>query len=147
MSASENQSSFNQARGAGTTWGPNDTKSSDTATPAQSVGSATAAGHGDHPKDNADESNVTLPNSRVGPQNEDLNGEQMRAPGEGEVMAAQFDKKNAGWGEQDSLTGDIDRMKAEQKGARDEVKDERKQGGNVDGGAGNRRENEGLGAV
>ena len=47
MSASTNQSSLNQARGAGTSWGPNDSKSSDTATPAMSVGSATAAGHGD----------------------------------------------------------------------------------------------------
>lgn len=71
----------------------------------------------------------------------------MRAPGEGDVMAAQLDKKNAGWGEQDSMTDGLDRMKAEQKSARDEIKEDRKQGGNVDGGAGKRTENEGLGAV
>jgi len=147
MSASENQSSLNQARGAGTSFGPNDTVDSSKATPGMSVGSATAMGQGDHPKDNADDSNATLPNSRVGPQNEDLEGEQMRAPGEGEVMAAQFDKKNAGWGEQDSLTSGLDRQKAEQKGAREDIQQQRQGGANVDGGAGNRVENEGLSQV
>lgn len=147
MSASNNQSSLNEARGAGTTFGPNDTTDSSKATPGYSVGSATAMGHGDHPNDHADDSNATLPNSRIGPQKEDLDGEQMAAPGEGDVMQAQFDKKNAGWGEQDSMTGDLDRMKAEQKGAREEVKDARKQGQGVDGGAGNRLANEGLNSV
>ena len=50
----------------------------------------------------------------------------MRPPGEGEVMAAQLDKKNAGWGEQDSMTEGLDRMKAEQKSVRAEIKEERK---------------------
>ena len=104
-------------------------------------------GHGDHPRDNADDSNATLPGSKVGPQNEDLEGEQMRAAGEGDIMHAQFEKKNAGWGEQDSLTSDLDRQKAEQKGAREDVQNARKAGANVDGGAGNRTENEGLGSV
>jgi len=147
MSASKDQSSLNSARGAGTTFGPNDTNPSSTATPGMSVGSATAMGHGDHPRDNADDSNATLPGSKVGPQNEDLEGEQMRAASEGDVMNAQFEKKNAGWGEQDSLTSDLDRQKAEQKGAREEVQNARKAGANVDGGAGNRTENEGLGSV
>lgn len=147
MSASENQSSLNVARGAGTTFGPNDTNPSSTATPGMSVGSATAAGHGDHPQDNADDSNATMPGSKVGPQNEDLNGEQMAAPGEGKVMDAQFDKKNAGWGEEGSFTSDLDRQKAEQKGARDEIKAARQQGVDVDGGAGGRTENEGQNAV
>ena len=111
MSASQNQSSLNSARGAGTTFGPSDTKSSSTATPATSVGSATAAGHGDHPQDNADDSNAVLSGSKVGPQQEDLDGEQMRATGEGEVMDAQFNKKNAGWGEEGSFTSDLDRQK------------------------------------
>jgi hypothetical protein len=142
MSASENQSSLNSARGAGTKFGPNDEDSS--ATPAMSVGSATAAGHGQHPKDNADDSNATLPNSRIGPQQEDLDGDQMRAPGEGEIMQAQFDKKNAGWGEEGSYTSDLDRQKAEQRGAREEMMTARSEGVNVDGGAGNRTENEGL---
>jgi len=101
-------------------------------------------GHGDHPIDNADESNVTLPSSKVGPQQEDLNGEQMRAGGEGDVMQAQFDKKDAGWGEQDSMTSDLDRQKSEQKGAREQVKQDRQGGANVDGGAGGRVESEGL---
>jgi len=144
-SASENQSSLNQTRGAGTSFGPNDDSSS--ATPAMSVGSATAAGHGQHPRDNADDSNASLPNSRVGPQQEDLDGDQMRAPGEGEVMQAQFDKKDAGWGEEGSFTSDLDRQKAEQKGAREEIKDARSEGASVDGGAGNRTENEGLSSV
>jgi hypothetical protein len=121
MSASQDQSILNQARGAGTTWGPRDVNPDSTATPATSVGSATAVGHGDHPRDNADDSNATLPNSRVGPQNEDLEGEQMRAPGEGDVMDAQFNKKNAGWGEQESLTSDLDRQKAEQRSAREGI--------------------------
>lgn len=147
MSASQNQSSLNSARGAGTTFGPSDTKSSSTATPATSVGSATPAGHGDHPQDNADDSNAVLSGSKVGPQQEDLDGEQMRATGEGEVMDAQFNKKNAGWGEEGSFTSDLDRQKEEQKGAREEVKAARKEGQSVDGGAGNRVANESLSSV
>jgi hypothetical protein len=104
-------------------------------------------GHGDHPQDNADDSNASLPNSKVGPQNEDLEGEQMCAPGEGEVMHAQLDKKDAGWGEQGSLTSDLDKQKAEQKRARDGIKAAREDGVNVDGGAGNRTENEGMSSV
>lgn len=146
-SASQNQSSLNAVRGAGTTYGPSDSKSSSTATPATSVGSATAAGHGDHPKDNADDSNAVLPGSKVGPQQEDLDGEQMRAPGEGEVMKAQFDKKNAGWGEEGSFTSDLDRQKEEQKGKREEVMAKRREGESVDGGAGGRVANEGLNSV
>ncbi|TAQ87391.1 hypothetical protein B7494_g4282 [Chlorociboria aeruginascens] len=138
MSASQNQSSLNSV-------GPNDTSSQ--ATPAMSEGLATAAGHGDHPQDNADDSNASLSASKVGPQQEDLEGENMRAPGEGEVMNAQFDKKNAGWGEQGSLTSNLGRQKAEQKGAREEIQDDRRAGKNVDGGAGGRTENEGLGQV
>jgi len=147
MSTSKNQSSLNSSAGAGTTWGPNDTNPSSTATPGMSVGSATAMGHGDHPRDNADDSNASLPNSKLGPQNEDLEGEQMRAAGEGEVMDAQLDKKDAGWGEQGSLTSDLDKQKAEQKKARDGIKAARQDGVNVDGGAGNRTENEGMGSV
>lgn len=143
MSASRDQSSLNR----GPTFGPNDIKDSSTATPEMSVGSTTAAGHGDHPKDNADDSNATLPNSRIGPQNKDLQGEQMRAPGEGEVMRAQLDKKNAGWGEQGSLTGDLERQKAEQQGARESIKAKRAAGAGVDAGAGNRTDNEGLSVV
>ena len=147
MSASKDQSSLNSTRGAGTTWGPSDVKDASSATPGMSAGSATAAGHGDHPRDNADESNVTMPSTKIGPQNEDLNGEQMRAAGEGEVMDAQFNKKDAGWGEQDSMTSNLGRQKREQQAAREEIKSERRAGVNVDGGAGKRIENEGLSQV
>jgi hypothetical protein len=148
MSASQDQTPLNAARGAGTTFGPDSTSDPSSATPSMSVGSATAAGHGQHPNDkNADVSNVSMPNSKVGPQQEDLDGEQMRPPGEGEVMDSQLNKNNAGWGEQPSLTSDLDRQKAKQKDARDEVKQRRSAGGNVDSGAGNRTESEGIGSV
>lgn len=110
-----------------------------------SVGSATAFGHGQHPPDKGDDSNATLPGSKVGVQNEDLEGAQMRAPGEGDVMDAQLDKKNAGWGEQDSLTSDLDRMKQEQAGQREQVKAARKAGLVHDGEG--RLENEGNAAA
>jgi hypothetical protein len=147
MSTSQNHSGLTKARGAGTALGPNDVNPSSEATPAMSVASATAAGHGQHPRDLGDDSNATLPGSKVGPQNEDLDGEQMRTSGEGEVMDAQFNKKNAGWGEQQSMTGNLDRQKAEQKGAREEIKAARMEGANVDGGAGDRMENEGMSSV
>ncbi|QSZ32596.1 hypothetical protein DSL72_002175 [Monilinia vaccinii-corymbosi] len=145
-SASQNQSPFNSTP-AGTTFGPNSGAPASTATPGMTVGSATAMGHGDHPKDNADDSNVKLPNSKIGPQQEDLDGEQMRAPGEGEVMDAQLNKKDAGWGEEGSYTSNLDRQKAEQKEAREKIKSQREQGLDVDGGAGGRLANEGLGSV
>ena len=50
-------------------------------------------------------------------------GEQMRAAGDGDIAAAQDDKH--GFGEQTSLTSDLDRKKAEQA----EVKDKRSGGG------------------
>ena len=149
MSASQNQSDLNSARGAGTTLGPGDQYPSSKATPASTVGSTTAYGRGQHPDDHSDgrDSNATLPGSKVGPQNEDLNGEQMAAPGEGKVMDAQLNKNNAGWGEQNSLTSDLDRKKVEQREAREEIKADRKQGVDVDGSAGGRVQNEGLGSV
>jgi hypothetical protein len=147
MSASKDQSSLNDSRGAGTTFGPNDTKNSSSATPAMSVGSATAAGHGEHPKDNADDSNATLADTKLGPQKEDLDGEQMAVLAEGKVMDAQFNKRDAGWGEQNSLTSDLDRQKEEQKAAREHIKAQRSEGANVDGGAGNRTGNEDLSAA
>ena len=62
-------------------------------------------------------------------------------------MDVQFDKKNTGWGEQDSLTSDLGKQKAEQKDARDEIQSARKAGGSVDSGAGNRVESKGLRSV
>jgi hypothetical protein len=150
MSASHSQSSQTSgryARGAGTTFRSDDTKPSSTPTPGLSEGSATAAGHGDHPKDNADISNITMPRSRIGPQNEDLEGEKLAAPGDGKVMAAQLGKKNAGWGEEGSLTSSLDRQKAEQQADRERIHNERMSGTNVDGAAGSRIEDEGMDAV
>jgi len=80
-------------------------------------------------------------------QNDDLEGDQMRAAGEGDVMRAQIGKENAGWGEEGSLTSDLDRKKEEQREKREAVKAERQEGGDVDGGSGGRLESEGLGAV
>jgi len=122
MSASQNQSTLNQAPQGTTSFGANDTVSEDKVTPEMSVGLATAAGHGQHPRDKVDDSNATLPGTKLGPQNEDLEGEQMRTLGEGYVMDAQLNKKNAGWGEQGSLTSDLDRQKAEQEDAREAIK-------------------------
>ncbi|KAG9243057.1 hypothetical protein BJ878DRAFT_512504 [Calycina marina] len=141
--ASQNQSNF----GAGTTFGAGDSTTSSEATPGGTVGSATAAGQGDHPTDNADETGVEMPSSKFGPPKEDLKGEQMASYGEGEVMDAQLDKKNAGWGEEGSYTSDLDRQKAEQKGARDDIKSARAAGESVDGGAGGRTQNEGFDSV
>lgn len=145
MSASQNQSGLGQAP-AGTTFDQN-TNSQSSGTPSTSVGSATAAGHGQHPADKGDDSNASLSSSKYGVQKEDLEGEQMAIYGEDQVINAQLDKRNAGWGEQDSLTGNLDRMKAEQKEKREEVKEQRQQGQSVDGGAGNRLDNEGLSSV
>ncbi|KAI9829605.1 MAG: hypothetical protein M1838_005884 [Thelocarpon superellum] len=60
-----------------------------------------------------------------------LDGEQMRAPGEGDVMRAQLNK--TGTGEQPSLTSGLDQKKEEQRGRREAVKDAREEGFNVDG--------------
>jgi len=95
MSASQDQSTLNSSS-AGPRFDPSSNSSAE-GTPFQSAASATAAGHGDHPQDNTDESNVAMPGSKIGPQQEDLDGEQMGVPGEGQVMDAQFHKQNAGW--------------------------------------------------
>ena len=55
----------------------------------------------------------------------------MRAPGEGDVYKAQFDK--SGFGEQKDLASDLDRKKEEQSGLRDEIKDQRHKGVDVGG--------------
>ncbi|MCJ1378371.1 hypothetical protein MMC17_001469 [Xylographa soralifera] len=72
----------------------------------------------------------------IGPGASNLDGEQMRAPGEGDIYHQQFGK--SGFGEQDDLAGDLDRKKAEQAGAREEVKSERKEDVDVGGALGNR---------
>ncbi|RDL38642.1 Uncharacterized protein BP5553_02982 [Venustampulla echinocandica] len=132
MPISNKQSSLNSGDQAGPSW-------------ANTEGQATAAGHGQHPRDNADNSNVTMPASKIGPPDEDLRGEKPDIPaGEREVMEAQLDKRGAGWGEQESLTSGLDRKKAEQQGAREAIQAQRSGGVDIDEGAGNRVENEGL---
>ena len=133
-------------RGAGTTFGPNDVQPSSTATAGLSEGSATAAGHGDHPRDNSDDSNVIMPRVRIGPQAGDLDGEKLAPAGNGRVMAAQLDKQHAGWGEEKSLTRKLERQKAEQQEAREQIRNERMSGTNVDGAAGTRTLDEGADA-
>lgn len=66
----------------------------------------------------------------------ELDGEQMRAPGEGDVMQRQFEK--GGFGEQKDFTSDLDRKKAEQAGKREEIKSQRKEEVDVGGALGGR---------
>jgi len=72
----------------------------------------------------------------VGPGASNLDGEQMRAPGEGDVYKKQFSK--SGFGEQEDLAGDLDRKKAEQADARAEIESHRKEDVDVGGALGNR---------
>lgn len=60
----------------------------------------------------------------------------MRAPGEGDIYKSQFMK--SGFGEQEDLASDLDRKKSEQAGARDEMKESRKEAVNIGGALGGR---------
>lgn len=63
-------------------------------------------------------------------------------------MEAQLGKREkGGWGEEESLTSDLDRKKEEQREMREEIKGDRSDGVDVDGGGGGRVQNEGLGSV
>jgi len=146
MAASHQQGELKGGR-VGETLGPH-SNSNQRGIPENTCGSTTAYGHGDHPKDHADDSNVTMPGTKYSVPQEDLDGEQqMVTLGEGEVMQAQLDKKHAGWGEQESLTRDLERKKAEQKTDREEIEEERRKGYNVDGGPLERLSNENLSAA
>ncbi len=54
---------------------------------------------------------------------DELDGEQMRMPGEGEIMRAQANK--TGTGEEKSFTSDLDRKKEEQQGRREQIQQQR----------------------
>lgn len=86
----------------------------------------------------AGEESKGLSKEDVGRHNE-LDGEQMAAPGEGKVAGAVRgnDKFGGGGGgsEQD-FTSDLDRKKAEQQEAREQIKGEREQGTDVGGALG-----------
>ncbi|KAI9722737.1 MAG: hypothetical protein M1812_001668 [Candelaria pacifica] len=66
----------------------------------------------------------------------ELEGEQMGAPGEGDIMRAQENKTGAG--EQASLTKGLDRKKEEQRGAREAIQDERRKEVDIGGALGDR---------
>ncbi|KAI9676567.1 MAG: hypothetical protein M1817_000726 [Caeruleum heppii] len=76
----------------------------------------------------------TKPDNPNVPDADDLDGEQMRATGEGEIMEKQWNK--TGMGEQGSLTSDLDRQKEEQRGKREAVMQSRSEGVDVDGALG-----------
>lgn len=146
MAASHQQSGLDGAK-VGETLGPH-SNSNQLGIPENTCGSTTAYGHGDHPKDHADDSNVTMPGTMYSVPQEDLDGEQqMVTLDEGKVMQAQLDKRNAGWGEQESLTRDLERKKREQKAEREEIEEERRKGYDVDGGSSQRLANEDLSAA
>jgi hypothetical protein len=139
MSASKDQSALGST--GQQSFGP-DSNSGQKGTSWESAGSTTASGAGPHPKDNADDSGVTPSSTKVGPQQDDLEGNQTATFGEGDVAHAQEHK--AGFGEEQSLTSDLDRKKAEQKEAREEIKSERQAGQSVDGSGGGRKGNESI---
>jgi len=60
--------------------------------------------------------------------------DQMRAAGEGEIAKAQYNKM--GFGEQHDLASDLDRKMAEQAGAREKIKEQRKAGVDIGGALG-----------
>jgi len=62
----------------------------------------------------------------------ELDGQQMRASGEGQV-ADVVDKKPGASGVQESFTSDLDRKKAEQAPAREAIKEERQKAVDVGG--------------
>ena len=67
---------------------------------------------------------------------DELDGEQMRPPGEGEVMRAQAHQ--TGTGEEPSLTEDLDRKKEEQRGRREQIQQQRHAADDIGGDRGPR---------
>ncbi len=133
MSASNQQSSFND-----TTHLNPSTNGNQSGISANTAGSATAFGRGDHPDDRGNTSpNVKPSSSKWGVQPEDVEGEQMATLAEGKVMDAQLHKREVGgWGEGPDNANDLERKKEEQADAREEIK-RRRDGGEpltVDGG-------------
>jgi len=88
-----------------------------------------------------------MPGTKYSVPQEDLEGQQMATLDERKVMHAQLDKKHAGWGDEESLTSDLDRKKVEQQAERDRIEAERMEGYDVDGGPSERMGNEDLSAV
>ncbi|OBT46954.1 hypothetical protein VE00_02450 [Pseudogymnoascus sp. WSF 3629] len=133
MATSQQTTYLNAIHGTRTTLTPT-TNAHQPGTSANTMGSTTASGHGPHPPDHPPNTHPILPTRRVGPPPDQLEGEQMADPGEGAVMDAQLGKKGAGWGEEDSLTGGLERKRREQEGERGRWGEERRAGRDVGGG-------------
>ncbi|KAI9838612.1 MAG: hypothetical protein M1819_004926 [Sarea resinae] len=67
---------------------------------------------------------------------DEQDGEQMAAPGEGEILKAQWDK--TGTAEEAEIGGDLDRKKAEQAPLREEIQGQREKGVDIGGALGGR---------
>ncbi|KFY70769.1 hypothetical protein V499_08959, partial [Pseudogymnoascus sp. VKM F-103] len=117
MTTSQQTTYLNAIHGTSTTLTPT-TNANQPGTSANTMGSTTASGHGSHPHDHPRNGPPILPTRGIGPPQAELEGEQMADPGEGAVMDAQLGKKSAGWGEEDSLTREMERKKREQEGER-----------------------------
>ncbi|KAK0624090.1 hypothetical protein B0T14DRAFT_565396 [Immersiella caudata] len=105
---------------------------------------------GVHGVDARDYKSVSVENGRGGHplmQNENVDGEQMAPEGEGKVAEGVRRKSSAGTGPRwhgrgrgevtlDGDEADLERKKAQQSWARDQVKEARREGKDVDGGAG-----------
>ncbi|OBT66352.1 hypothetical protein VE03_04841 [Pseudogymnoascus sp. 23342-1-I1] len=133
MTAPQQTTYLNAIHGTSTTLGPS-TNTNQPGTSEGTVGSTTAAGHGAHPHDHANASDLVFQPRRVGPPPEELEGDKMADPGEGKVMTEQLEKKRAGWGGEYSLTEGLERKKREQAGMRERLEEERRRGRDVDGG-------------
>ncbi|OBT80402.1 hypothetical protein VF21_00777 [Pseudogymnoascus sp. 05NY08] len=145
MTTSQQTTYLNAIHGTSTTLTPT-TNAHQPGTSANTMGSSTASGHGPHPPDHPHNTHP-IPSRCVGPPQSELEGEQMADPGEGAVMDAQLEKGRAGWGEEDSLTGGMERKKREQEGERGRWGEERRGGRDVDGGGEARGVDEDTGAV
>ncbi|OQO06192.1 hypothetical protein B0A48_08780 [Cryoendolithus antarcticus] len=97
--------------------------SSDSATPSSLGYGIHGAPPGEEAKGETEES--------IG-RNRELDADQMGAPGEGKV-ASSVDRKPGASGTQEGLESGLDRKKAEQKAAREEIEGEKKEGLDVGG--------------
>ncbi|MCJ1306744.1 hypothetical protein MMC25_000387 [Agyrium rufum] len=103
----------------------------DVPVPSQHDGNATASSLGYGARDSSGDKGESL-----GPGASNVEGEQMRAAGDGDIYRAQFNKH--GFGEQESLTAGLDDKKQEQEGLRQEKKEQRKNDVDVGGALGQR---------
>ncbi|OBT86017.1 hypothetical protein VE02_05554 [Pseudogymnoascus sp. 03VT05] len=132
MATSQQTTYLNAIHGTRTTLTPT-TNAHQPGTSANTTCSTTASGHGSHPHDHPNNTHP-IPSRRIGPPKSELEGEQMADRGEGAVMDAQLEKKQAGWGGEEELAGGMERKKREQEGERERWGEERRRGKDVGGG-------------